>query len=153
MSRSAKVRDVRTTGIEITAIHGGRDVHVLGYFFDSANEALGRFLVQQREDRRRRVLTMLELIDRPTAYEDVGHLCKWGMVIHELKNYHAELALMKPTAGSIDGVKVGDPMSRSRIWGRPIDQDEHVYYFRRADLVVALEDDGGTIATLSIRRP
>jgi len=43
-----------------------------------------------------RAPSMLELIDRPTAYEDVGHLCKWGMVIHELKNYHAELALMKP---------------------------------------------------------
>jgi hypothetical protein len=43
-----------------------------------------------------RAPSMLELIDRPTAYEDVGHLCHWGMVIHELKNYGAEMALMKP---------------------------------------------------------
>jgi hypothetical protein len=43
-----------------------------------------------------RAPSMLELIDRPTAYEDVGRLCRWGMVIHELKNYHAELALLKP---------------------------------------------------------
>ena len=43
-----------------------------------------------------RAPSMLELIDRPTAYEDVGHLCKWGMVIHELKGYHAEIGLMQP---------------------------------------------------------
>jgi hypothetical protein len=41
-----------------------------------------------------RAPSLLELIDRPTAYEDVGHLCKWGMVIHELKNYDAEMALL-----------------------------------------------------------
>lgn len=43
-----------------------------------------------------RAPSMLELIDRPTAYEDVGHLCRWGMVIHELKNYYAEMDLMQP---------------------------------------------------------
>ncbi|HUP44563.1 MAG TPA: hypothetical protein VM779_03525 [Thermoanaerobaculia bacterium] len=42
-----------------------------------------------------RAPSMLELIDRPTAYEDVGHLCKWGMVIHELKNYTSELELLQ----------------------------------------------------------
>jgi hypothetical protein len=39
--------------------------------------------------------SLLELVDRPAAYEDVGHLCRWGSVIHELKNYSAELALMQ----------------------------------------------------------
>lgn len=43
-----------------------------------------------------RAPSLLELIDRPTAYEDVGHLCRWGTVIHELKNYGAEMRLMKP---------------------------------------------------------
>jgi hypothetical protein len=52
-----------------------------------------------------RAPSMLELIDRPTAYEDVGHLCKWGMVIHELKNYDAEMNLLRDNewrAQSID---------------------------------------------------
>ena len=40
--------------------------------------------------------SMLELVDRPSAYEDVGRLCRWGMVIHELKNYETELALLAP---------------------------------------------------------
>ncbi|MDP9360080.1 MAG: hypothetical protein M3P29_01375 [Acidobacteriota bacterium] len=41
-----------------------------------------------------RAPSLLELVDRPTAYEDVGHLCRWGSVIHELKNYEAALGLM-----------------------------------------------------------
>lgn len=43
-----------------------------------------------------RAPSLLELVDRPTAYEDVGNLCRWGMVIHELKNYEAELNLLRP---------------------------------------------------------
>src|SRR6476619_6511156 len=42
-----------------------------------------------------RAPSLLELIDRPAAYDDVGHLCRWGQVIHELKNYEAELGLMQ----------------------------------------------------------
>src|SRR5205814_8547722 len=44
-----------------------------------------------------RAPSMLELVDRPTAYDDVGHLCRWGMVIHELKNYETEMGLLKPS--------------------------------------------------------
>jgi hypothetical protein len=43
-----------------------------------------------------RAPSLLDLVDRPTAYEDVGHLCRWGMVIHELKDYQAEMDLLKP---------------------------------------------------------
>ena len=41
-----------------------------------------------------RAPSMLELLDRPAAYEDVGRLCKWGMVIHELRNYNAQMSLI-----------------------------------------------------------
>jgi hypothetical protein len=44
-----------------------------------------------------RAPSMLELVDRPTAYEDVGRLCRWGMVIHELKDYEAEMGLLEPS--------------------------------------------------------
>jgi len=43
-----------------------------------------------------RAPSLLELADRPSAYDDVGHLCRWGSVIHELKNYEAEQSLMQP---------------------------------------------------------
>lgn len=38
-------------GIEITAVDAGRDVHMLGYFFDPDNEPLATFLSTQREAR------------------------------------------------------------------------------------------------------
>ncbi|HEY6360926.1 MAG TPA: PHP domain-containing protein [Vicinamibacterales bacterium] len=43
------------SGIEITAIDAGRDVHVLGYFIDPAHHGLTAFLQRQREIRVARV--------------------------------------------------------------------------------------------------
>jgi 3',5'-nucleoside bisphosphate phosphatase len=43
------------TGIEITAVEDGRDVHVLGYFIDPADAALSAFLATQRVRRIARV--------------------------------------------------------------------------------------------------
>jgi hypothetical protein len=34
-----------------------------------------------------RAPSLLDLADRPKAYEDVGRLCRWGMVIDELRNF------------------------------------------------------------------
>ena len=34
-----------------------------------------------------RAPSLLELPDRPQAYEDVGNLCRWGMVIDELRHF------------------------------------------------------------------
>jgi len=55
-------------GIEITAVHEGRDVHVLGYFIDRTDPVFTGFLDQQRADRVRRVIEMankLEAIGKP----------------------------------------------------------------------------------------
>ena len=41
-------------GIEVTAVLGARDVHVLGYFVDPASVMLAEFLSRQRADRVRR---------------------------------------------------------------------------------------------------
>src|SRR3954468_15005421 len=42
-------------GIEITAVDQGRDVHMLGYFFDPQHHGLSAFLVNQRSLRIARV--------------------------------------------------------------------------------------------------
>ena len=55
-----------------------------------------------------RAPSMLELIDRPTAYDDVGHLCRWGMVIHELKNYDAEMGLLQPKRNAWDSESIDE---------------------------------------------
>lgn len=44
-----------TSGIEITAVERGRDVHVLGYFFDPFEPSLVEFLARQRATRIARV--------------------------------------------------------------------------------------------------
>ena len=51
-------------GIEITAVHEGRDVHVLGYFIERADAALNEFLARQRADRVRR---LSDIADRLAA--------------------------------------------------------------------------------------
>jgi 3',5'-nucleoside bisphosphate phosphatase len=47
-------------GIEVTAVHDGHDVHVLGYFIDRDDAALAGFLERQRADRVRRVEAMAD---------------------------------------------------------------------------------------------
>ena len=46
---------VTVPGIEITAVEDGRDVHMLGYFFDPFEESLVQFLVGQRLTRITRI--------------------------------------------------------------------------------------------------
>jgi predicted metal-dependent phosphoesterase TrpH len=48
------------SGIEITAVYRGRDVHVLGYFIDPADRPLAGFLERQRADRVRRLDAMID---------------------------------------------------------------------------------------------
>ena len=57
-----------------------------------------------------RAPSLLDLVDRPMAYEDVGNLCQWGSVIPELKNYEADFSLIR---------------SRPRTWEKQ-SIDEHV---------------------------
>ena len=45
-------------GIEITAVVGNRDVHILAFFLDQAPPGLGAFLLTQREDRNARARAM-----------------------------------------------------------------------------------------------
>ncbi|HEX9164052.1 MAG TPA: hypothetical protein VF980_20280 [Thermoanaerobaculia bacterium] len=55
-----------------------------------------------------RAASLLDLIDRPTAYEDVGHLCRWGSVIHELKNYEAEMDLLRSQRDAFRGLSIDE---------------------------------------------
>ena len=65
-------------GIEITAVHEGRDVHVLAYFVDAADEPFLRFLEEQRRDRRRRVLAMIARLRQIGIAIDDGRLVDPG---------------------------------------------------------------------------
>jgi predicted metal-dependent phosphoesterase TrpH len=51
-------------GIEITSVHEGKDVHVLGYGFDRAHAELVAFLADQRDDRTRRLREIGDRLER-----------------------------------------------------------------------------------------
>lgn len=61
-------------GIEITAIDDGRDVHVLGYFFDAASAPLAECLAGQRAARRERVRVIGARLARAGMPIDVERL-------------------------------------------------------------------------------
>lgn len=48
------------SGIEVTAVLRGRDVHMLGYFYDAADPAFRSFLVMQRQARVTRVEAIVQ---------------------------------------------------------------------------------------------
>lgn len=49
-------------GIEITSVHEGSDVHILGYFFNPDDKELSSFLAAQRATRVRRVRAIAERV-------------------------------------------------------------------------------------------
>ncbi len=75
-----------------------------------------------------RAPSLLDLIDRPLAYDDVGHLCRWGSVIHELKNYETEMELLQP---------------KRQSWER-LSIDEHIVARTEARTLHRSEADPGT---------
>ncbi|HVH28103.1 MAG TPA: PHP domain-containing protein [Vicinamibacterales bacterium] len=61
-------------GIEITAAHGRRDVHILGYFFDVTSPSLNEFLRTQRQarvDRVRQIVARLADLGIPLDEEEL----------------------------------------------------------------------------------
>ena len=72
---AAGARGVRLVdGIEVTAVECGRDVHVLGYFFDPASAALASFLERQRLARIERVREIGSRLAALGLHVDVGAL-------------------------------------------------------------------------------
>ena len=61
-------------GIEITAVDRGRDVHMLGYFFDRYEPRLADFLVAQRATRITRIAQMAARLAELGMPVDVGSL-------------------------------------------------------------------------------
>jgi predicted metal-dependent phosphoesterase TrpH len=62
-SEAARLGVLLISGIEITAVERGRDVHMLAYFFDRGEAAFGRFLAAQRATRVTRIADMAARLD------------------------------------------------------------------------------------------
>jgi len=94
-------------GIEITAVHEGRDVHMLGYFIDTADMALDRFLQTQRLRRVERV------------HEIGARLASLGVAI--------DVPALLAVAGRRLGASVGRP-----VIARALIESGHVSSMREA---------------------
>ena len=75
-------------GIEISAVHGGRDVHVLGYCFDPTNLRLNLELKEQQQRRRERIraiMKKLAALGVELSFEKVLSFSKGGVLAHPLR--------------------------------------------------------------------
>lgn len=61
-------------GIEITAVDRGRDVHVLGYFFDPDDDDLAAFLISQRSLRVARVREIADRLAELNMFIDIENI-------------------------------------------------------------------------------
>ncbi|CAN5789277.1 PHP domain-containing protein [soil metagenome] len=130
-------------GIEITAVEGGRDVHVLGYFFDPQNAPFEAFLGTQRMDRVRRAEEMAARLASAGYPIDVTQLLEDGTVRgRSIGRPHVAEALI--AAGHV--VTRDEAFDRFLCYGRP------AFVPRRgasvADVIGVLSAAGG-IASLA----
>jgi hypothetical protein len=103
-----------------------------------------------------RAPSLLELIDRPTAYDDVGHLCRWGTVIHELKNYSAELSLLRSGKNAWSGVSIDEYVAnREREREHHLAEMANVRAFepRERDIRAAMTDKAKKVSLIDETRP
>ena len=123
-------------GIEITAVEDGRDVHVLGYFFDRSHKPLAEFLETQRADRRRRVKEM------------TSRLAALGMPLDEgdLQARHAGRAIGRPAIAAAL-IRAGYVATMSEAFDRFLGTDGAAFVPRQGapvrDVAAVIREAGG----------
>jgi len=128
-------------GVELSAVHDGRDVHLLGYFVDHTDEALARHLSDLRDARRARASAIVEALGA-AGYEitldDVLALSDGGAVGRS----HVARALVR--RGHADDV--ADAFRRLLGRGRPFYVPKDV---RTPSEVLSVILDAGGVAVLA----
>ena len=92
------------SGIEISTVLDGRDVHVLAYGFDPAAPRLLEFLRAQRDDRKRRVVEMGERLASLGVPVDVEPILQAAVGAGECSVGRPQVALALVEAGHVPSV-------------------------------------------------
>jgi predicted metal-dependent phosphoesterase TrpH len=90
-------------GIEITAVHGGKDVHVLGYFLDESDADLQELLSSQRRQRLDRAREIAERLARMGAPID-GNALAGGPALGGKSVARPQIAEMLLAAGHVSTI-------------------------------------------------
>lgn len=129
-------------GIEITAVEGARDVHMLAYFFDPESPALSAFLARQRADRVRRVEEMAVRLQALGAPIDASALL-------EIVAREPGRSVGRPQVADAL-VAAGHAEDRDDAFDRLLGDDCPAYVPRRGatpgDVIVLVRDAGGLVS-------
>ena len=129
-------------GIEITAVADGLDMHVLGYFIDTAAPRLREFLARQRADRLRRVHEMgarLASLGAPVEVAPIAAEAARGRSVGRPQIADALLA-------------AGHVASRNEAFDRYLEAGGPAFVPRqgtRPEDVIALIHDAGGLASIA----
>jgi predicted metal-dependent phosphoesterase TrpH len=131
-------------GIEITAVEEGRDVHMLGYFFDEANSALSDFLAAQRATRLERIHAIARRLDSLGMPIDIG-----PMLADAARQTGTSIGRPKVARAMIEAGYVASVRDAFDIWlarGRPA-------FVERAgaspEAVISIVHDAGGLVSLA----
>ena len=91
-------------GIEITSVHGGKDVHVLAYFLPELSAELTDLLAEQRRNRRQRAQTIAERLAAAGAPIDVAALRAAGEALGGTSLARPQIAQALIAAGHVSTV-------------------------------------------------
>jgi predicted metal-dependent phosphoesterase TrpH len=105
------------TGIEVTAVADGVDVHVLGYFIDAGSRGLASFLATQRQRRLDRIRQMVERLARLGMPLDADAIVAPGLADSSKAIGRPYVARALVAAGFVPSVK--DAFDRFLSPGRP----------------------------------
>jgi predicted metal-dependent phosphoesterase TrpH len=114
---AAAYRIVVVPGIEVTSVHEGRDVHILGYFFDELDSALAQFLERQRSHRIDRARAIAERLSRLGVPIDID-----GLLGQTASNPGASVARPRIARALVDAghvASVQEAFDRYLASGRP----------------------------------
>jgi len=105
------------SGIEITAVENGRDVHILGYFLREEEPALAAFLTQQRLRRIDRVKALAERLSTLGMPVDVQPLLKEAALNNGRSIGRPQVAQAMIRAGHV--ASIADAFDKWLGQGRP----------------------------------
>jgi predicted metal-dependent phosphoesterase TrpH len=129
-------------GIEVTAVERGRDIHMLGYFFDARDERLVRFLAAQRATRVTRIERMAARLDELGLPVDVQPILEDARTHHTRSVGRPTLAMAMVDAGHVATLR--------EAFDRWLGQDRPAFVERAGpspeDVIAVLHAAGGIVS-------